>query len=73
MDPRSSSSDFKRAAIILAGGDGRRLAELTSKMAGFQLSKQFCPRRNAAAGPDSKKGLAVRQPGPNFIRPQPGL
>jgi len=31
-----------RAAIILAGGEGRRLGELTRKIAGFHLPKQFC-------------------------------
>lgn len=42
MDRRTSSSEFKRAAIILAGGDGKRLGELTQKIAGVQLPKQFC-------------------------------
>lgn len=35
-------SEFNRAAIILAGGEGMRLSELTRKIAGFQLPKQFC-------------------------------
>ena len=37
------SRDSNRTAIILAGGDGRRLGELTRKIAGFHLPKQFCP------------------------------
>jgi len=43
MNRKPSSRDFKRAAIILAGGDGKRLGELTQKIAGCQLPKQFCP------------------------------
>jgi mannose-1-phosphate guanylyltransferase len=42
MDLKDCSSDFKRAAIILAGGDGKRLGGLTQKIAGFELPKQFC-------------------------------
>jgi mannose-1-phosphate guanylyltransferase len=42
MDRRSCSSEFKRGAVILAGGEGKRLEELTRKIAGFQLPKQFC-------------------------------
>jgi len=42
MDRKAFSNDLKRAAIILAGGDGKRLAALTQKIAGFQLPKQFC-------------------------------
>jgi mannose-1-phosphate guanylyltransferase len=32
-----------RAAIILAGGDGTRLRELTRKILGKEVPKQFCP------------------------------
>jgi len=32
-----------RAAIILAGGDGTRLRELTRKILGKDVPKQFCP------------------------------
>jgi mannose-1-phosphate guanylyltransferase len=32
-----------RCAIILAGGDGRRLSELTRRMTGDATPKQFCP------------------------------
>jgi mannose-1-phosphate guanylyltransferase len=42
MDRRASSSDLKRGAIILAGGEGKRLTALTQKIAGFPLPKQFC-------------------------------
>jgi mannose-1-phosphate guanylyltransferase len=42
MDLKDCSSNFKRAAIILAGGDGKRLGGLARKIAGFELSKQFC-------------------------------
>lgn len=42
MDRRASSTDLKRAAIILAGGEGKRLGTLTQKIAGFPLPKQFC-------------------------------
>jgi mannose-1-phosphate guanylyltransferase len=42
MDRIASAGDFNRAAIILAGGDGRRLGEMTRKIAGFYLPKQFC-------------------------------
>ena len=42
MDRRISAGDLNRAAIILAGGEGKRLAELTRKIAGFHLPKQFC-------------------------------
>jgi mannose-1-phosphate guanylyltransferase len=43
MEPKARRSDSKRAAIILAGGEGKRLADLTQKIAGFQIPKQFCP------------------------------
>jgi mannose-1-phosphate guanylyltransferase len=43
MNRKPSSRDFTRAAIILAGGDGKRLGELTQKIVGFQLPKQFRP------------------------------
>ena len=42
MDPHASFSNSKRAAIILAGGEGTRLTALTRKIAGLQLPKQFC-------------------------------
>ena len=32
-----------RCAIILAGGDGRRLSEVTRRITGYTTSKQFCP------------------------------
>lgn len=34
--------EIHRAAIILTGGEGKRLGELTRKIAGFHLPKQFC-------------------------------
>lgn len=37
------SDVHNRAAIILAGGEGTRLRELTRKIAGFDVPKQFCP------------------------------
>lgn len=42
MDRINCAGDSNRAAIILAGGEGRRLGELTRKIAGFHLPKQFC-------------------------------
>jgi mannose-1-phosphate guanylyltransferase len=42
MDRLPRSSETGRAAIILAGGDGQRLQELTRRIAGFQVPKQFC-------------------------------
>jgi mannose-1-phosphate guanylyltransferase len=42
MDRGTSAGDLNRAAIILAGGEGRRLSELTRQIAGFHLPKQFC-------------------------------
>jgi mannose-1-phosphate guanylyltransferase len=32
-----------RCAIILAGGDGRRLSEVTRRITGYTTPKQFCP------------------------------
>src|SRR5512143_520246 len=31
-----------RVALLLAGGDGRRLQELTSEIAGTPIPKQYC-------------------------------
>ena len=35
--------DQTRCAIILAGGDGRRLSEITRRITGDVTPKQFCP------------------------------
>jgi len=42
MDHIAGSGEYNRAAIILAGGEGTRLSDLTRKMAGFPVPKQFC-------------------------------
>jgi mannose-1-phosphate guanylyltransferase len=39
---QTTSIGQNRAAIILAGGDGTRLRELTERIAGFYIPKQFC-------------------------------
>jgi mannose-1-phosphate guanylyltransferase len=39
--PQSDGSKY--AAVILAGGDGRRLSFFTRRVFGFHLPKQFCP------------------------------
>jgi mannose-1-phosphate guanylyltransferase len=36
-------NDQNRCAIILAGGDGRRLSEVTRRITGDATPKQFCP------------------------------
>lgn len=38
-----SEKRVSRAAIILAGGDGRRLRPVTRRITGADLPKQFCP------------------------------
>jgi nucleotidyltransferase-like protein len=43
MEAKACPGDFSRRAIILAGGEGTRLRELTQQIAGFQVPKQFCP------------------------------
>ncbi len=35
-------SPLNRVALLLAGGDGRRLQDLTSEIAGFPIPKQYC-------------------------------
>ena len=42
MDGTTCTGDSNRAAIILAGGEGRQLGELTRKITDFHLPKQFC-------------------------------
>src|SRR5262245_56064734 len=42
MNDNTGASESNRAAIILAGGEGKRLLELTRKLAGFYVPKQFC-------------------------------
>jgi mannose-1-phosphate guanylyltransferase len=41
--PRRFRTGLERSAIILAGGDGTRLRELTRQIAGDDRPKQFCP------------------------------
>ncbi|HVN29963.1 MAG TPA: sugar phosphate nucleotidyltransferase [Candidatus Binataceae bacterium] len=41
--PSIKTATEPRAAIILAGGDGRRLRPLTRRITGFEIPKQFCP------------------------------
>src|SRR5579875_2258112 len=41
-DAMAAASDRKRAAIILAGGDGTRLSALVRGMTGREVPKQFC-------------------------------
>jgi mannose-1-phosphate guanylyltransferase len=40
---QTTSNGHNRAAMILAGGEGTRVRELTQKVAGFHVPKQFCP------------------------------
>jgi mannose-1-phosphate guanylyltransferase len=42
MSGTTWSIGSNRTAVILAGGDGKRLEELTRRLAGFQIPKQFC-------------------------------
>jgi mannose-1-phosphate guanylyltransferase len=42
-NPRRPRTGLKRSAIVLAGGDGTRLRELTRQIAGDDRPKQFCP------------------------------
>ena len=42
-DPRAHPVGQNRSAIVLAGGDGTRLRELTRQIAGDDRPKQFCP------------------------------
>ncbi len=43
MKQMTEASRATRAAIILAGGEGTRLRDLTRKIVGFEVPKQFCP------------------------------
>jgi mannose-1-phosphate guanylyltransferase len=43
MDQPKQVDQSTRTAIILAGGDGTRLLELTRKITGSPIPKQFCP------------------------------
>jgi mannose-1-phosphate guanylyltransferase len=70
-DPRVQPAGRERSAIILAGGDGTRLRELTRQVAGDDRPKQFCRllgeetlldetrRRVALAVPSSRTFLSV--------------
>ena len=42
-DPRAHPVQQERSAIILAGGDGTRLRDLTRQITGDDRPKQFCP------------------------------
>ncbi len=42
IGPGNPRSNHQRAAIILAGGDGTRLSELTRQITGSNVPKQFC-------------------------------
>ncbi len=42
IGPENRPVKHRRAAIILAGGDGRRLSELTRRITGSSVPKQFC-------------------------------
>lgn len=33
----------KRLALLLSGGDGKRLQEFTALLTGFPIPKQYCP------------------------------
>lgn len=43
MNPQTGAQGCVRGAIILAGGEGSRLRELTRRISGYPTPKQFCP------------------------------
>jgi mannose-1-phosphate guanylyltransferase len=79
-DPRVPPAGRERSAIILAGGDGTRLRELTRQIAGDDRPKQFCRlfgeetlldetrRRVALAVPRSRTFLSVTATHARFYR-----
>jgi hypothetical protein len=43
LNVRSVGTYDPQCALVLAGGDGRRLGELTRRVVGDDRPKQFCP------------------------------
>lgn len=62
-----------RAAIILAGGEGTRLAELTRGVDGLHVPKQFCALlEDIPLRADPQARLPVRSIRAGLIRTQSG-
>lgn len=43
VDNMATAVPGQRLALLLAGGDGTRLQELTTQLTGFPIPKQYCP------------------------------
>jgi mannose-1-phosphate guanylyltransferase len=43
---QTAALPLKRIALLLAGGDGRRLQDLTREIVGVPIAKQYCPLLN---------------------------
>ena len=43
IDSLAAAAPKQRLALLLAGGDGTRLQELTAQLTGTPIPKQYCP------------------------------